>query len=116
MASETFTLVHRAILDRQQLVFRYGGFMREVCPHILGYKDSAAGAREKMLAFQFAGGSRRGLPPGGEWRCFALADMQAVTAREGRWHSGASHQKPQACVDRVYVDVNTDVPDQPGRR
>jgi hypothetical protein len=116
MPSATFTLIHRAILARQQLVFRYGGFAREVCPHILGYKDSATGARETLLAYQFAGGSPGGLPPGGEWRCFSLAAMQAVSARDGRWHSGASHQSTQACVDRVHVDVNTDVPNQPGRR
>ena len=83
MPSETFTLVHRAILDRQQLVFRYSGFVREVCPHILGHKLGADGAREALLAYQFGGGS---------------------------------HQKAQACVDRVYVDVNEAVPNQPGRR
>lgn len=115
MPSATFTLIHRAILARRQLVFRYGGFVREVCPHILGHKIDPTGERETLLAYQFAGGSRGGLPPGGEWRCFDLADVHDIKLRKGRWYSRDRHRSTQRCVDRVYIDVNTDVPDQPGR-
>ena len=112
MPSATFDLVARAILTRQQLAFIYDGRPRETCPHILGHKES----RETMLAYQFGGGSSRRLPAGGEWRCFALARMTDVRLRDGRWHTGGSHRRAQACVDTVYLDVNTEVPDQPGRR
>jgi hypothetical protein len=71
---------------------------------------------ETALVYQFGGESSRGLPPGGEWRCLNLAEVQDAATREGRWHSGGSHSQSQRCVHDVYVDVNTDVPNQPGRQ
>jgi predicted DNA-binding transcriptional regulator YafY len=112
MHSPTFKLLARAILERQQVTFVYEGHDREACPHILGHKAS----REAMLAYQFGGSSSRGLPARGEWRCFYVDRMTQVRTRNGRWHTGGSHQKAQACVDTLYLDVNTAVPDQPGRR
>jgi hypothetical protein len=110
--SETFKAFHRAILDKKQITCSYHGAYREICPHILGHSDGV----EKALVFQFAGDSTSKLPPGGEWRCLHLSDVRNVRIREGRWHSGSSHSATQKCVENVYVDVNTAVPDQPGRR
>ena len=107
-----FTIFHRAILDRKQVTFTYGGRHREVCPYILGHTKG----EEKLLGFQFGGESRRGLPPGGEWRCFGLAGISDVETRSGRWHGESEHRRTQHCVDIVYIDVNTAVPNQPGRR
>jgi len=45
----------------------------------------------------------------------ARADHSA-TFREGRWFSGGRHRTTQKCVERVSVEVNTVVPNQPGRR
>jgi uncharacterized protein len=109
--SPTFRLFHRAILTRQQVTLRYKGEVREVCPHILGHKDG----KETVLAYQFGGESkRRGSIP--DWRCFYLAEVETASLRKGPWHGGASHRARQRCVDTVYVDVNTEVPNQPGRR
>jgi predicted DNA-binding transcriptional regulator YafY len=105
-------LIHQAILERRQVVFRYEDLPREVCPYILGHK----GGVEKVLAFQFAGQSSSGLPARGDWKCFAISKMHAPRMREGPWHGAAEHRKVQRCVDDVYIDVNTDVPNQPGRR
>lgn len=110
--SETFRLLHRAILERKQVICVYKGRRRELCPHILGHKDE----QEAALVFQFGGESAGRLPRGGEWRCLSLADVTQPTLRDGPWHSGGQHRKRQHCVDRVYVDVNTNVPNQPGRR
>jgi hypothetical protein len=109
--SATFGLIHRAILKRQQLTFTYGAQPREACPYILGHKKGV----ETVLTFQFGGKSSRGLPVKGEWRCFQVAEMRRVEAREGRWHGDSEHRKAQRCVDDVFIDVNTDVPDQLGR-
>jgi predicted DNA-binding transcriptional regulator YafY len=109
--SPLFWLLHRAILERKQVVFGYQGYPREVCPIILGQK----GSRERVLAYQFAGSGSRG-PVRGEWKCFDLAEMKDATARSGRWRSGDTHRAPQSCVDDVFIDVNTKVLDQPGRR
>lgn len=110
--SANFRLFHQAILARKQVTCRYRQQYREVCPHILGHKNG----EETALVYQFSGDSTRGLPCGGEWRCLFLAEVEDAEMRGGRWYSGGSHRKTQRCVDSVYVDVNTAVPDQPGRR
>jgi hypothetical protein len=110
--SAVFTFFHQAILERRRVTCIYKGRYREVCPHILGHTRGA----EKVLVFQIGGESEGGLPPGGNWRCFDLAFVENAEAREGRWRSGDSHRKSQRCVEEVFVDVNEDVPNQPGRR
>ena len=102
MPSATYRLFRTAILERKQIACEYDGCRREVCPHVLGYKDGA----EKTLTFQFGGESNSGLPPGGEWRCFALADVLNARLREGPWRTGKQHGQAQACVDIVDLDVN----------
>ena len=111
-SSATFRLFHRAILNRQQVTCRYKGQLRQVCPHILGHKDG----KETVLVYQFAGESSRGLRAKGDWRCLYLAEVQDAVTRDGQWHSAGGHSQRQQCVDDVYVDVNTNVPNQPGRR
>lgn len=109
--SEAFILFHRAILDRLQVTMRYKGALRQVCPYILGHRDG----RETLLAYQFAGASTgAGSIPG--WRCFSLSEIEAPVANKGPWHGAALHRKRQRCVETVYIDVNVDVPNQPGRR
>jgi hypothetical protein len=110
--STVFRLFHRAILQRQQIICRYQGHDREVCPYILGHKDG----REAALVYQFGGTSSCGLPPGGQWRCLILSEVLGPAARDGQWHGDAKHSITQRCVDVVFVDVNINVPNQPGRR
>ena len=109
--SAAFRLFQNAILKRQQITCVYGGRYREICPHILGHSDG----EEKALVFQFSGETASKLPQG-EWRCFRLADVADIETRPGRWHSGTRHRSAQRCVDSVYLDVNTEVANQPGRR
>ena len=110
--SATFDLFHSAILKRQQVTCMYQGLYREICPHILGHRAGM----EMALAYQFGGESSKGLPPGGQWRCLKLEDLKDIKLRDGWWYSGREHAKTQSCVDEVFVDVNEDVPNQPGRR
>jgi hypothetical protein len=111
--SRAFALFHEAILGRRPIRCRYKGLARDICPHILGH----SGEQEKALVYQYAGESASGLPAGGEWRCLDLAEVSDIRLHPaGRWHSGHSHRRPQHCVERVFVDVNEAVPDQPGRR
>ncbi len=108
--STTFVLFHQAILDRRPISCVYQGLPREICPHVLGHKNG----KEMALVYQFGGRSSRG-PVMGQWKCFNLAEVKDAKPRDGRWHTGEGHRTSQSCVDDVYVDVNTDVPDQPGR-
>jgi hypothetical protein len=110
--SEAFRLFQRAILERKQITCTYHSAHREICPHILG--DS--GGVEKALVFQFAGETTTKLPPGGEWRCLQISEAHDIKLRDGPWHSGNGHSATQRCVEDVYIDVNTAVPNQPGRR
>ena len=71
MPSTTYAFFRRAILERKLIVCRYQGKRREIAPHILGFKNRI----EKALVFQFGGETNSTLPPGGEWRCFALKDV-----------------------------------------
>lgn len=110
--SPTFRKFRDAILKQEQITCIYNGRRREVCPHILGHTNG----EEKALVFQFGGGSTSRLPQGGEWRCLRLADIKDAKPHAGRWYSGSRHRSAQRCVDSVYLDVNIEVPDQPGRR
>jgi hypothetical protein len=112
MPSNTYTLFAGAMAGRKQILCTYDGYARELCPIILGHSRG----QEKALAFQFGGGSSKGLPPGGEWKCLFLAKISNVRFRDGPWHSGDSHQQRQRCVEIVDLDVNPSSPYDPKRR
>src|SRR5882724_11554948 len=59
-----YSLLYQAIEEKKQVIAMYDGYLREMCPHVLGSKD---GVRHVLL-FQFAGDSSQGLPPGGQWK------------------------------------------------
>ena len=98
--------------ERKQVVCVYGGLKRAICPIVLGRTKG----EERTLAYQFAGQSSGGLPPGGQWKCLDLAKMTDVQLRSGQWHAGTSHKRPQVCVDEVDLDVNHHSPYQPSRQ
>ena len=100
MAS-TFDLFVEAVKTKQQVICSYQGRYRELCVHVVGWKNG----REQALAFQFAGDSSKGLPPGGEWRCMRLSDVADAKLRAGPWHTRDDHSKPQTCVDEVVAEV-----------
>ncbi|WP_247498770.1 hypothetical protein [Bradyrhizobium sp. 149] len=110
--SSTYDLIARSMVERQQVHCVYQGHRRAICPVILGHTDD----EERTLAFQFAGTSSKGLPPGGAWKCFKLAEMTKVELRRGQWHVGSSHRERQQCVKVVDLDVNPLSPYQPRRR
>jgi hypothetical protein len=109
MPSPVYALFRQAMAERKQIVCFYGGHRRELRSIILGHSRD----EEKALTFQFGGDSSRGLPPGGEWRCLRLAAVSDVVLRDGRWHAGASHSRPQGCVETVDFDVNPSSPYEP---
>ena len=112
MPSSTYRLIAKAMAERKQLLFLYDGFPRAVCPIVLGHTRG----EERALAYQFAGGASKGLPPGGQWKCLQLSKMREVELRSGPWHAGESHKSPQGCVDEVDLDVNPESPYHPRRR
>ena len=104
--SPIYSLLRQAIIEQKQVVATYQGHLREVCPHVLGLKNG----KEHLLSYQFAGGSSKGLPPGGQWRCMDVNQIVNATLRDGPWRTGDSHLKPQTCVDVIDVQVYGDSP------
>ena len=99
--SPIYSLLREAILKQKQVVLVYQGYEREVCPHVIGLKNG----KQHVLTYQFAGGSKGGLPPEGQWRCMDVRDIRSATLRDGSWHTGSSHTQPQTCVDVIDVQV-----------
>lgn len=112
MPSATYELFARAMAKRKQVLCTYGGYSRELCPIVLGHSKG----EEAALVYQFAGASRTGLPPGGQWKCLHLSKASNVRLRDGPWHAGSRHRRPQACVETVELDVNPASPYRPRRR
>jgi uncharacterized protein YutE (UPF0331/DUF86 family) len=112
MTTETYRVFEQAMAERKQILCEYDGYRRELCPIILGHSRG----EEKALAYQFAGDSRSGLPPGGEWKCLWLFKVTDVQLRGGAWHAGSGHSQKQTCVEVVDLDVNPDSPYNPKRR
>lgn len=111
---DTDALLERAIEGREQVVATYEGAVREFCPHALGRKGDA----RHVLAYQFGGESRSGLPSRGEWRCFAVAQLVGAILRPGPWHTATNVFNPQSCLDTIDVVVQPlpPVAPAPGRR
>ena len=102
--SETFQLIHDAILNRQQIVAVYLDRTRFLCPHVLGYKNG----REQCLFYQFGGTSETELGPAGSpqnWRCIPVAGLSDVRVQDGEWFSSGTLSRAQTCVKQVVVSV-----------
>ena len=112
MASANYRLFEQAMRERKQIVCRYRGYRRELCPIVLGYSQG----EEKALTYQFGGESGSGLPAGGEWRCLWLGKVSDAHLRDGPWFAGSSHSQPQGCVEIVDLDINPSSPYRPKRR
>lgn len=98
-----YSLFRNAILRAQQVVCRYDGRVRELCPHIIGTNRRG---EEVALAWQFGGESSGPLP---QWRCLKLANVSKARPRAGRWHEGRSHRTTQTCVSEIDLDINVHV-------
>jgi len=96
-------IIVEAIGKKLVVTATYQGYQRIMCPHVIGYKAGILNA----LFFQFAGGSKSGLPPGGQWRCVHVDELSNVSAAPGDWHIGPDHSRPQTCVDldNIIVEV-----------
>jgi hypothetical protein len=103
MPSKTYGLFRGAILEEKQVVCRYEGRHRELCPHIIGTNKNG---EEVVLAWQFGGASSGPLP---QWRCLRLANVRNAQARSGPWHEGGSHRTTQTCVTTIDLDINVHV-------
>ncbi len=97
-----YDLLYQAISQKKQVIAVYDGYPREMCPHVLGWKN---GVRH-VFSYQFAGGSSTGLPAEGQWKCMDVDGLSGVSLREGPWYTGTRKtDKPQSCVDLSQIDI-----------
>ena len=100
LTSDTFNLIRDAILNKQQVTAMYLGRAREMCPHIIGWKNG----REKALFCQFGGRSNSAgiiTPNSRKWRCLFIDDLSEVVARIGLWYTLDTTSEHQTCIDVV---------------
>jgi hypothetical protein len=105
-ADEIYALIRQAIIDKNIVIASYHGHVREMCPHLIGKKNSHA----RALLYQFAGGSSGGLKPDGSpanWRCLRIDELFQVEIREsaGKWHTASNYSEVQTCVDEIDIKV-----------
>ena len=96
---DAYSILAEAINSKQQVVARYHNEERIFSPHALGTKRGVA----HVLVYQYAGGSRTGLPPGGEWRCLNVEELTEIRLEPGAWRTAENVFNPQTCLDEVEV-------------
>ena len=96
---DAYTVLTEAIMTKQQVTARYHDEERLFSPHALGTKRGVA----HVLVYQYAGGSRTGLPPGGEWRCLNVEELSEIRLEPGAWRTSENVFNPQTCLDEIEV-------------
>lgn len=100
-------LIVEAIRGKKQVLAIYDGLRREMCPHVVGYKDG----NPHCLFYQFAGESSGTIYPQGDprayqnWRCMDIDKLSNVRLRDGEWYSLSWHKRRQTCVDEILEQV-----------
>ncbi|MGA2019532.1 MAG: hypothetical protein ABSH02_03010 [Candidatus Sulfotelmatobacter sp.] len=105
---EIYRIIRQGIIDKEVVVASYGGYIREMCPHVIGRKSG----HPQALLYQFAGSSESGLKPDGStsnWRCLRVDELSEVSIRKSdrKWHTASNYSVMQTCVDEI--DVKLDV-------
>jgi hypothetical protein len=104
--NQIYQMIRQAIIDKDIVVATYHGYVREMCPHIIGTKRG----RAQALFYQFSGGSTVGLEQDGSpsnWRCVIVDELMDVSVRKsmGEWHTASNYSRPQTCVDSIDLEI-----------
>jgi hypothetical protein len=99
VAMDPYQLLAEAIATKQQVSAHYHDEERVFSPHALGTKRGVA----HVLVYQYAGGSRSGLPPEGEWRCLDVEGLRDLRVMPGAWRTAPNVFNPQTCLDEIDV-------------
>jgi TrkA domain protein len=98
---DNYSVIRQAIVDKRPMRAHYDGGLREFCPHAIGTKDG----QTRAFVFQYGGYSRRGLPPGGGWRCLPVDRLTEVSTHDGPWYTGTEVADVQPCIDQIDLQV-----------
>jgi hypothetical protein len=95
-----YQLIRDAIRDEASLTGHYESYVRFFSPHALG-KDSSGAAI--IIAYQYGGGRRGGLPPGGDWVCFNLSGLSGVERNGDKWLACPLTARPMHFLRHVDI-------------
>src|SRR3954471_15499132 len=87
-----------AIRDHACLTAHYEYNVRFFAPHALGKDSSGA---PLVVAYQYAGGRRGGLPAGGDWATFYIGGLSSVELTSDKWLAGRLTHKPMHVLKDV---------------
>src|SRR4051812_39655338 len=104
-----YEIIREAIQDRACLSAYYEDYVRFFSPYALG-KDSRGAPI--LVAFQYEGGRRGGLPAGGDWATFYIAGLSKIERTSDTWRAGRMSRKP---ID-VFKHVDIAAEPQSGPR
>jgi hypothetical protein len=101
---DVYSLLEQAILNKQQIHAFYNGYYREMCPHVLGFKNG----KQHCLFYQFGGESSKGPVLNGaseNWRCIPIEGLINPQLVDGVWQTIHSSGGKQSCIDNIAVEV-----------
>jgi hypothetical protein len=93
-------LVEDAIRNRFSLTAHYEDYVRFFSPHALGADSSGATV---VIAYQYGGGRRGGLPPSGDWACFYIGGLSNLERNADRWIGASRGAKPVHVLKRIDI-------------
>jgi hypothetical protein len=109
MASPTYDLFVRAMIEDKQVACVLQGRPRVLSLIILGHTDG----EERALAWQTAGESTGRLPG---WRNITVSEVTGGRLLDSRLQSGTRKRGEQRWIADVDLDVNPDSPYHPRRQ
>jgi hypothetical protein len=112
MSVDIYSLIADAMKNHHQVRGSYQGHYREMCPHVLGYKDG----EPRCFFYQFDGTSSSGKIEDGSkdnWRFIPIYELENVSVVDGPWHTHENFPRgTQNCVEDIMVVV-CESPDSP---
>ena len=95
-----YQLVRQAIADRVSLIGLYDRYVRFFSPRVLG--TDLAG-KPVVIAYQYGGGRRGGLPPRGDWVCFDVGVFDSLNRNGDTWIAKPLPAKPVCPLKKVDI-------------
>ncbi len=102
--SPTYRLFREAMIAQKQVVCRYQGYVRELCPIIIGHTKG----EERLLAYQFGGGSSSGLPPAALGNAFASRKC-AIPSCATVLGAQAARTNSRSDASRRLISISTSI-------
>jgi hypothetical protein len=98
-----YSIIHKAIENKQQIFAIHNGYKRSLCPHVLGSIKGVS----FVLFYQFAGESDSGLSKETDknWRLFPVEDLREVQYIEGPFFPAGKSKADKTLFEKIDFKV-----------